>query len=327
MAPHQRSQLTWSRVIVGLLVLIALTMLVVMIMNLEEGMGLVSNQRRFRAIVDHTQGLKIGGPVRLNGVDVGNVREIGIAKDSPQVEIVFSVSAHVAAHIREDASVNIRPLGLLGDKFLDIMPGTPSKPPLPPRGLLMGKAEPDMTALASDASATFGNINSAIVDIQRLLVGLSQGQGTAGKLMTDPALYDRSQRVLEKLDRASEKGIDLLAKVERGEGTIGQLMTDKEIYTRANRTLKELTDLTSRLGNQNGTLVKLTDPELYRRLENLTSRGEQLLNKVESGDGTIGKLVNRDELYTRVDKLLTDVEDLIADVKKHPTKYFKFSVF
>jgi phospholipid/cholesterol/gamma-HCH transport system substrate-binding protein len=306
----QPSQLTWSKVKLGLVVVIALAMLIVMIMNLEEGMGLISSQTRFRAVIDHTQGLKIGGPVRLNGVDVGNVREIGIAKDSAK-----------------EASVTVRPLGLLGDKFLDILPGTPEKPPMAPGGILMGKAEPDVTDLASDASATMGNLNAAIQDIQRLLVSLTQGQGTAGKLITDPGLYDRSQRVLEKLDLASEKSVEILTKVERGEGTIGQLVTDKEIYTRANRALKDLTELTSRLNNQNGTLVKLTDPILYRRLENLTTRSEHLLDKVESGEGTIGKLVNRDELYTRADKLLTEVEELVADVKKHPTKYFKFSVF
>ncbi|MGH7230659.1 MAG: MlaD family protein [Nitrospiraceae bacterium] len=323
----QPSQLKWSKVKIGLVVVVALVMLTLMIMNLEEGMGLISRQTRYRAVVEHTQGLKIGGPVRLNGVDVGNVREIGIAQDEPKVEIIFSVATHVAPHIREDATVSIRALGLLGDKFLDILPGTASKPPMLPGGLLMGKSEPDVSGLASDASATMGNLNAAIQDVQRLLVGLAQGQGTAGKLMTDPGLYDRSQQVLEKLDLASDKSLNLLTKVERGEGTIGQLVTDKEIYARANRALKELTDLTSRLNNQNGTLIRLTDPLLYSRLEKLTSRGELLLTKVESGEGTIGKLVSRDELYSRVDKLLTEVEDLVADVKKHPTKYFKFSVF
>ncbi|HJU04666.1 MAG TPA: MlaD family protein [Nitrospiraceae bacterium] len=321
------SSLKWSKVKIGIVVVLALAMLIVMIMNLEEGMGLVSRQTRFRAVVDHTQGLKVGGPVRLNGVDVGNVREIGIAKDDARVEILFSVATHVAPHIRADASVSIRPLGLLGDKFLDILPGTSSQPSMSQGGVLIGKAEPDVSGLASDASATMGNVNAALQDIQRLLAGLNQGQGTAGKLMTDPGLYDRSQRVLEKLDAASDKSIALLSKVERGEGTIGQLVTDKEVYARVNRALKDLSDLTSRLNNQNGTLVKLADPTLYGRLDSLTTRGELLLNKVEHGDGTIGKLVNRDELYTRVDKLLTEVEDLVADVKKHPTKYFKFSVF
>jgi phospholipid/cholesterol/gamma-HCH transport system substrate-binding protein len=91
--------------------------------------------------------------------------------------------------------------------------------------------------------------------------------------------------------------------------------------------LNDLGQLASRLNNQNGTLAKLSDPTLYRRLDGLTTRGEQLLNKIQNGDGTIGKLVNEDELYTRADKLLTELETLVTDVKQHPAKYFKLSLF
>ncbi len=321
------AQLRWAEVKVGLLVLVALTMLVVMIMSLEEGVGLPGSQYKFRAVVPHTQSLKVGAPVRMNGVDIGNVRQISIAQDTPKVEITFSVNRDVAAHIREDATVSIRPMGLLGDKFLEILPGTPSRPPLAAGSLLVGQAETDFTGITAGASATIENLNSAIREIQQILASISQGQGTASKLLTDPSLYDRSQRVIEKLEVASDKSIALLDKVDRGEGTIGRLVTDEEIYTRASQAVKELTDLASRLNNRDGTLVKLTDPALYRRLDVLTGRGEQLLNKMEAGEGTLGKLVTRDELYTRADKLLTDVEALVDDVKKNPAKYFRFSVF
>ncbi len=322
-----QTQLRWSQVKVGLLVLVALTILVVMIMSLEEGMGLLVRQSKFRAVVPHTQSLKVGAPVRMNGVDIGNVRHIAIAEDMPRVEITFSVKRNVAAHIREDATISIRPMGLLGDKFLEILPGTPSKPSLAPGSVLVGQAEADLGGFASDASATIENVNNAIKEIQRILVNISQGEGTASKLITDPSLYDRSQRVMEKLEVASDKSIALLDKVDRGEGTLGRLVSDKEIYNRANQAVKELTALATRLNNQNGTLVKLADPAFYQRLDALTSRGEQLLHKMESGQGTLGKLVTRDELYIRADKLLTEVEALVDDVKKHPTKYFKFSVF
>ncbi|MBI4400353.1 MAG: MCE family protein [Nitrospirae bacterium] len=324
---NRNTQLRWSEVKVGLVVVIALTILVAMIMNLEEGMGLLARQTKFRAVVPHTQGLKVGGPVRLNGVDVGNVHHIAIAENAPRVDITFAVKNSVVPHIREDAMVSIRPMGLLGDKFLEIHPGTPSKPQMVPGGQLVGEAESDFTGIASNATATMENVNTAIREIQRILISISQGQGTASKLITDPSLYDRSKRVIENLERASEKSIALLDKVERGEGTIGRLVSDKEIYNRANHAVRELTELATRLNNQNGTLVKLADPVLYTRLDTLTTRGEQLLNKVENGEGTIGKLVTQDALYTRADKLLTEVEELIADVKKHPTKYFKFSVF
>jgi len=321
------AQLRWAEVKVGLLVLVALTMLVVMIMSLEKGVGLPGSQYQFRAVVPHTQSLKVGAPVRMNGVDVGNVRQISIGQDTPKVEITFSVNRDVAAHIRDDATVSIRPMGLLGDKFLEILPGTPSRPPLAVGSLLVGQAETDFSGITAGASATIENLNNAIREIQHILASFSQGQGTASKLLTDPGLYDRSQRVIEKLEVASDKSIALLDKVDRGEGTIGRLVTDKEIYDRASQAVKELAELTARLNNRDGTLVKLTDPALYQRLDALTARGEQLLTKVETGEGTLGKLVTRDELYTRADKLLTDVEALVDDVKKNPAKYFKLSVF
>lgn len=327
MAITRQSQLKWSQLKVGLLVLAAVTILVIMIMNLEEGMGVITSQTKFHAIVDHTQGLKVGGPVRMNGVDIGNVRDVAIAQDSPKVEVTFSVKESVAPHIREDASISIQPMGLLGDKFLEVLPGKAPKP-LPPGAVLYGQAEAELTGLATNATATMDQIQTTITDMQKILLSISQGQGTAGKLVTDPALYDKSKQVMDKLDVVSEKSIALLGKVERGQGTIGSLMADKELYNRANKAIQDLNELATRLNNQNGTLGKLaSDPSLYKRLDSLTSRGEQLLNRVENGEGTVGKLMTRDDLYSRADKLLSDVEQLLDDVKKHPTKYFKFSVF
>jgi len=323
----RHGQLKWSELKVGLVVTVALVMVVIAIMNMSHGLNFINRQPELRALVDHTQGLKVGGPVRMNGVDVGNVRSIGIAKDSNAVEIVFSVHRTVLPHLREDATVNIRPLGLLGDKYLDLAPGSANKAALPSNQVLHGHAEADFTGLASGAENTLDRLNTAIGDLQRILTKVSDGQGTVGKLVTDASLYDRSQRVMEKLESISEKSIDVLDRVERGEGTIGKLVSNDEFYRRASRALNDLSQLAGRLNNQDGTLSKLSDPTLYHRLDYLTKRGEELLNKIQNGDGTIGKLVNQDELYIRSEKLLTELETLVADVRKNPTKYFKLSLF
>lgn len=323
----KREQVGWAQVKIGLLVLAALGFLIVMIMNLEEGLGLFARQTKFKAMVPHTQGLKVGGPVRMNGVDIGNVHKITIVGETPRVEITFTVKSDVAPHIREDATINIRALGLLGDKFLEVSPGTLTKPSMKPGSVLMGSAELDIGSLASGASTTIDKVNTALEEVQQALVAITKGQGTTGKLVNDPELYNRSKEVLEKLNQASEKSLSLLDKVERGEGTVGKLVSDKELYARATQAVKELNELARKLSNENGTLVKLADPTLYAKLDNLTQRGEQLLNKVERGEGTVGKLVTSDQLYARADKLLTEVEQFVADVKKNPTKYFKFSVF
>jgi len=69
------------------------------------------------------------------------------------------------------------------------------------------------------------------------------------------------------------------------------------------------------------------DPALYQRLDSVTSKGDALVSKVERGEGTLGKLITQDDLYRRAEKVLTEVEALLADVKKNPARYFKFSVF
>ena len=320
-------QLKWSQLKIGLLVSVALTMIIVTIMNMSHGINFLSRQSELHALVNHTQGLKIGGPVRLNGVDVGNVRTIGIAKDSNAVEVLFAIQPSALAHLHDDATVTIRPLGLLGDKYLDLSPGSASKPFLPVTQILHGQAEADLTGVASGAESTLERLNTAIGHLQRILTKVGEGQGTAGKLLSDAGLYERSQRVMEKLETVSEKSIGVLSKVERGEGTLGQLVSNEAFYLRAQAALHDLSEVASRLNNQNGTLAKLSDPTLYRRLDDLTTRGEQLLSKIQNGEGTIGKLVNQDELYSRSDKLLTELETLVADVKQHPAKYFKLSLF
>ncbi|MBX3234883.1 MAG: MCE family protein [Nitrospiraceae bacterium] len=323
----RQSQLGWSQVKIGLLVVVALSILAYMILNLEEGMGLIQHKTKFRALVPHTQGLKIGGPVRMNGVDIGNIHGIAISGETAQVEIKFTVQQAAAIHIRQDAAIHIRALGLLGDKFLEIAPGSPNQPPLPPNSVIVGQPETDMTDLAATASVTIEKVNAALEQIQLALKAITQGQGTTGKLVNDPELFDRSKEVLGKIDRASDKGLALLEKVEKGEGTVGKLMTDKDLYARAATAVRELQELTKKLNNQNGTLAKLADPDLYNKLDRLSNRGETLLAKIEHGEGTVGKLVTNDELYVRTDKLLTEIEQFVAEVKKNPKKYLKLSVF
>jgi phospholipid/cholesterol/gamma-HCH transport system substrate-binding protein len=317
----------WAQVKIGLVVVLALVILMFMILRLEEGMGLVARKTTFHALVDHTQGLKIGGPVRMNGVDIGNIHDIAIASDSALVDIKFAVKTDVARHIREDASINIKALGLLGDKFLEIVPGTATRPLLSPGNTIKGQSGPDITDLALGASMTIDRVNGALEQIQQALAAVTQGQGTTGKLVHDPELFDRSKQVLEKLDRASAKGLALLERIEQGQGTVGKLIADQELYARANQAVKQLNTIVTKLNSENGTLNRLTGPDLYARLDRLTSRSDEILKRVEQGEGTVGKLVTSDELYARTDKLLTEVEEFVAEVKKHPTKYFRFSVF
>jgi len=67
--------------------------------------------------------------------------------------------------------------------------------------------------------------------------------------------------------------------------------------------------------------------ELVGQLETLSNSMELVLRKVEKGEGSLGKLVNDDSLYKEMRTTLEDTRTLIADIKQHPKRYLKFSLF
>ncbi len=323
-----RVQVRWSQLKVGLVLLLATAGLLIAIMNLNEGMGLFGRQVTFRALVADSHGIKVGAPVRLNGVDTGNITRIAIDSSSGKVSLTFTVNNDIRPLLRRDAAVVIRPMGLLGDKYLELLPGTLKEPPLPDGAILSGQAESDITGVAESAMATLENVDRGLKDLQTILTGLKEGKGTAGKLVTDPALYNHTTVLLRKAEAISDKTAQLLAKIEQGEGTLGRLIMDRAFYDRAAAAVDELQKVAALLNQPNGSLGRLArDPSLYQRLEGVTAKSEALVGRIERGDGTLGKLVTQDQLYQRADKVLTEMETLLADVKKNPTKYFKFSVF
>ena len=323
--PESRS---WSQLKVGLVVVLALIGVLAAILNLNEGLGLLTHRTPVRAELDNSQGLKVGAPVRMSGVDVGNVKRITINGERGKVELDFTVTREVRPLLRQDASVVVRPMGLLGDKYLEVLPGSPRQPVLPVGSVLSGQGDTDLSTFAGSAGATLTTVNQALADIQALLTRLREGKGTVGKLVASDDLYNQSTQLIEKISAISDQSTRLLTKIERGEGTLGKLVMDRALYDRANAAIEGLQQLTVVLNNPDGSLGRLArDPALYQRLDRLTAKGDALVSKVERGDGTLGKLVTQDNLYQRADKILADVETLLADVKKNPTRYFKFSVF
>jgi len=325
---RSRTHVSWLQLKVGLVILAAVAGILVAILNLNEGMGLFGRRATFRALVADSHGIKVGAPVRLNGVDTGNIIRIAIDSSSGKVSLTFTINDDIRPLLRRDAAVLIRPMGLLGDKYLELLPGTPKEPPLQDDAVLTGQAESDVTGLAEGATTTLENVNRSLRDLQTILTGLKEGKGTAGKLVTDPALFDHTTTLLSKAEALSDKTSQLLARIEKGEGTLGQLVMDRSFYDRAAAAVVELQKVAALLNRPDGSLGRLArDSSLYQRLDSITTKSEALVRKIERGDGTLGKLVTQDQLYQRADKVLTEMEALLADVKKNPTKYFKFSVF
>jgi phospholipid/cholesterol/gamma-HCH transport system substrate-binding protein len=69
------------------------------------------------------------------------------------------------------------------------------------------------------------------------------------------------------------------------------------------------------------------DPTLYRRMIEVVDRTDAVLDQVESGEGTAGKLLADEDLYEQLQRFVTDTQNLVNDIRENPRKYLNLTIF
>ncbi|HQP36057.1 MAG TPA: MlaD family protein, partial [Polyangiaceae bacterium] len=116
---------------VGFFVLIGLVIVGLVVFLIGDERRIFSRRVTITTSFSDVQGLKIGAPVRMDGIDVGAITDVGHSEDlnDKRIHVRLSVVRSEAARLRTDAKAKISNKGLLGDKMLEIDPGTgPHRP-------------------------------------------------------------------------------------------------------------------------------------------------------------------------------------------------------
>jgi phospholipid/cholesterol/gamma-HCH transport system substrate-binding protein len=177
-------------------------------------------------------GLGTSAPVRLAGVGVGRVDGIRVMYNEKDKKTYAEVHTWIeeGTKIEKDSIVTINTLGLLGEKYLEILPGTPGSPILEKDGTLVGKDPVLMEQVTDNLVKITDNVN-VIVD------RLRKGEGTVGKLLTDDKVYKNLDILLGRLSGFSENFDSFAAnlkgfseKLNSNQGTVQKLLTEDKIY-------------------------------------------------------------------------------------------------
>jgi len=133
---------------------------------------------------DFASGLGSAAPVRLAGVRVGKVNEVKVVYSDQDKKSHAEVHAWIesTARIEEDATITINTLGLLGEKYLEILPGKPGSPMIKPDAIMIGKDPAVMEKLTENLVDISNSVNV-------IMKRLEKGEGTIGKLLTKDAVY------------------------------------------------------------------------------------------------------------------------------------------
>ena len=332
--PSQK-QLKWSQLRVGLTVLFASVTLGVLIFVMSGTGGWFTSKIELRSYFDNAGGLREGAPVRLAGVDIGNVTKVRIVgKPMTPVEVTMKVNTKYSFNLRKDSVTLLSTAGILGETFVDIDSSAAKGPAATDGDTLAARDQPDIQDVVRASQGTLQNMDSLLKRVDRIVAFIESGQGSIGKVIYSPALYDQlnatvvefkglmdeiqsgkgslgplltSDEAYKKVITAIDKVNTLVDELQQGKGTAGKLLKDPELYNNANKTIANVRQLTDDINAGKGAMGKMThDQEFADRLHTLVNNLAALSERLEKGEGTAGMLFKDPALYNNSNQLLVE---------------------
>ncbi len=351
---QQKKNLRWSQVRVGLLISLSLLIILLTVIfagNVEE---LLRPKVTINAIFTDVKGLREGAPVWFSGLEIGSVKALTFLPES-RVRVTMAITPESLRFLKKDSRAAILTLGLLGDKYIEISPGSKSVASLKPGDTIQGVTSTEIQEIVETSQASLARITEFIHKLEELIVRLEKGEGTVPLLLRDPSLYNNLRDTTRELHLITKRlrtgkgtagklisdeslyrevysaarDIKLFAgEIRRSEGTVKKLIKDPGLYNRFMRASEEIESFSKRLNKSRGTLYKLVeDPELYENLNSTARHLDELISEIQQSQGLMGSLVRDRELADNLKKTLKELNLLIEDIRKHPDKYFNFSLF
>ena len=313
--------ITWDQLKVGTLILVAIAVMFVAIVKLNAAVGLFTKRYELVALLNNASGLRVGGSVTVAGQLAGTVRSIDFlpvdADTMHNLRVVISIDEALKEHVRANSQAKLKTLGLLGDKILDINPGTPEHDMLEPGDTIAVAPSLDYEAVIAQAAGAVDDMVGLTSDLREITGGIVRGEGTMGQLVTNKSLYNEMESTLQQTNR-------MLARLQAPNGTFARVLDDPALYENLNGMIASVDTLVSKFGNENGTVGKmLADTTLYLNMLGITSRADSVLRLLSSGQGTAGKVLQDQMLYDQILKVTTDMSALLTDIRNNPRKYFK----
>ena len=355
--PSQK-QLKWSQLKVGITVIVASLTLGVLLFLMSGTAGLFTPRITIKSYFDNAQGLRKGAPVRLSGVDIGNVADVVFVADKDKqqmpVEVVMKVTTKYNYGLRRDSVTSLETAGVLGETYVDIDSSQSVGAPVQDGDTLPTQIHPDFNQVVRASQSTLQNMDALLKRADRILAFAESGKGSLGKLIYDPTLYNRFsvtvaefQKIVEQVSSgqgslgalisrndAYDKFIATLDKMngviddmQQGKGTAGKFLKDPSLYNNANDTIANLKKITDEINAGHGTLGKLTkDEELAKKIDTTISKLSELTTQLEAGQGTAGKFLKDETLYNNANEMLVESRNLVKAIRENPKKYLSIKL-
>lgn len=311
--------ITWDQLKVGSIIIVALLVMTLAMYKLGQAANLFSSRYELVTFLKDAAGLRQGGSVTIAGQLAGVVKEIELlpvdADTTRNVKVLFEVNEDLRDQVRADSRARLRTMGLLGDKVLEVSVGTPRNSALTEGDTVPSEATMDYEAIIAQAAGAVDDVVALTRDLRQLTGGIVRGEGTMGQLLTNRTLYDRLTSTMGQLNAT-------LARIQNSQGTLGRLIDDPTMYNRFVSVLRSADSLFLAINHSQGTFGKLIrDTTLYANMVGVSQSADSAMRMLTNPNGTVGRVLTDHQLYDQLNKLTTDLNAILEDVRRDPQRY------
>ena len=322
-----KKQLMWSKLKVGVVISISMALLLLTVFFAGGVQDLFSPEELIKAQIKDVKGLRRGAPVWVSGIEIGYVKGISL---NPQYGtlVTMAIKENALPYIRSDSYANVITQGLLGDKYIELNSGTVEAGQIKPGTIIKGVAQLEVKDLVDASSVSVAKITEFVDKVGTFLDHFEKRDGTIAKLLNDPSLY-------YNLKQSTTTLLAILKELKESEGSAKMFMKDPSVYNNMLAASSSLEKFSRTINEGNGTIKKLAEsPEIYDDLHSASQKLNTVLSEIDSGEGAAGVLVKDRVLANQLKETVAglsqemlELRELTNDIKAHPRKYFKFSIF
>lgn len=274
-----------------------------------KGQSLFSDQTKLYVEYENVEGLAMSAPVTISGKQVGKVSNIKLINNGMLlVELIidnkdFPISKTSQAQIYEP--------GPIGGKQIAIIPNYKDTNLVVSGDKLLAEVKPGMlAAFGNKLEPTQAKIDKLLTDTNALMVNINS--------VLDAKTKENLKSSLDNLNKT-------LAQFHEASKTVNTLLADNK--EKLNHTLSNIDKVTNDFSKISDSLAKANIGKTVKDLEKTLASVDKIMGDLQSGKGTMGKMLKDDALYNNFSKTSKELELLLQDLRLHPTRYVNVSLF
>lgn len=274
-----------------------------------QGRDLLTDYKILYAKYDNVEGLVVSSPVTINGFIVGKVRTIILDNKTGKLVVEMQITSDFP--ISKSSKVNIYEPGLIGGKQIQIVPNLEDQVLAESGDYLSSGVVPGLTSLVGDRLTPLQEkVEKAVTSADSVLMNINTLLDPATKAHFRASMANLNATLLE-FKGASKNVNEMLAE---NRSKIGSAVSN---FDRTSKNLAIVSD----------SLAKINFNKSVKSLENSLAKVNKLMTEVESGKGTLGKLMKDEKVYDNLEGASRELEQLLSDLKRNPKRYVHFSLF